>query len=193
MDNYQLMQTGPEIQEILDSVGDLDDLTTTDKDSVVDAVNEVDSHTDVNTAAIGTLASLNTTDKSNLVAAVNEINTAKWPKIDLTNPLWENADPSQSFGEFTADSPITVTGASNYSLLLAQVACSTSLTTTFVYEFIINGTQSAFSYSAPSYTYRRLIKIDGNNMIVTHGTRVASGGGSENDGFLIPYRIYGLF
>lgn len=41
MADYYLTQTGPEVQDILDSVGDLSDLVTTDKDTVVDAINEV--------------------------------------------------------------------------------------------------------------------------------------------------------
>ena len=51
------------------SVGDLDDLNTTNKDSVVGAINEVDS-------AVGDLDGLNTTDKDSIVDAINEVNSA---------------------------------------------------------------------------------------------------------------------
>lgn len=59
---------------ISEKIGDLDSLTTTDKDNLVEAINEVDGNTDANTTAIGTLANLTTTEKSNLVGAINEVN-----------------------------------------------------------------------------------------------------------------------
>ena len=58
---------------ISEKIGDLDSLTTTDKDNLVEAINEVDDNTDTNTTAIGTLANLTTTEKSNLVGAINEV------------------------------------------------------------------------------------------------------------------------
>lgn len=68
-------------------IGDLTELTTDDKLNLVDAINEVDSHTDSNTntiaghttaignntTAIGNLINLNTVDKTNLVSAINEV------------------------------------------------------------------------------------------------------------------------
>lgn len=47
-------------------IGDLNDLNTTDKDSVVDAINEL-------VATIGALTDLNTTDNSSIVNAINEL------------------------------------------------------------------------------------------------------------------------
>lgn len=58
---------------ISEKIGDLDSLTTTDKDNLVEAINEVDGNTDTNTTAIGTLDNLTTTEKSNLVGAINEV------------------------------------------------------------------------------------------------------------------------
>ena len=52
------------------ATGDLDDLNTTDKTNLVNAINEVLS-TLINTA--GVLANLNTTDKTSLVNAINEV------------------------------------------------------------------------------------------------------------------------
>ena len=54
------------------NIGTLSSLTTTEKGSLVGAINEVDSNTDTNTSNIGTLSNLTTTNKSNLVAAINE-------------------------------------------------------------------------------------------------------------------------
>ena len=52
-------------------VGTLASLSTTQKGSLVGAINEVDNHADTNATAIGTLASLTTTEKTNLVGAIN--------------------------------------------------------------------------------------------------------------------------
>lgn len=56
-------------------IGNLADLTTDDKNTVVAAINEVDSHADTNASNIGQLASLTTDAKNNLVAAVNEVDS----------------------------------------------------------------------------------------------------------------------
>lgn len=55
--------------------GTLSSLTTNEKNTLVGAINEVDSHTDTNTANIGTLANLTTTAKTDLVAAINEVDS----------------------------------------------------------------------------------------------------------------------
>ena len=56
-------------------VGTLGDLTTTAKNSIVAAINEVDGE-------IGTLASLTTTAKNNIVAAINEVDAKVAEKVD---------------------------------------------------------------------------------------------------------------
>lgn len=60
------------VKDYIDSlstiIGDLDDLTTTDKTSVVNAINELNT-------IIGDLADLNTTDKTSVVNAINEVLT----------------------------------------------------------------------------------------------------------------------
>jgi len=57
-------------------VGTLSSLATTEKGSLVGAVNEVRGIAETNKTAIGTLSSLATSAKGSLVAAVNEVNTA---------------------------------------------------------------------------------------------------------------------
>lgn len=54
------------VTALTDVIGDLDDLNTTDKSSIVNALNEV-------IATIGDLGDLNTTDKTNIVNAINEV------------------------------------------------------------------------------------------------------------------------
>ena len=57
------------------SIGNLEDLTTTEKTTLVGAINEVDGNCDTNTSNIGTLSSLTTTETSNLVGAINEVDS----------------------------------------------------------------------------------------------------------------------
>lgn len=71
------------------AIGTMSNLNTTDKSSLVGAVNEVNTEVGTNTTTIGnlstqvsantgnigTMANLDTTDKTNLVNAVNEVNT----------------------------------------------------------------------------------------------------------------------
>jgi hypothetical protein len=61
-------------------IGDLDDLTTTDKDSIVEAINEL-------VANIGGLSDLNTTDKDSIVDAINElvVNIGNLSDLNTTN------------------------------------------------------------------------------------------------------------
>ena len=63
-------ELSPGLKSELDKSGNLASLTTTDKSSLVGAVNEVDGE-------VGTLSTLTTTDKSSLVGAVNEVNAHK--------------------------------------------------------------------------------------------------------------------
>lgn len=56
-------------------VGDLNDLTTTDKTSIVNAINDVVAALTIAVNNIGDLALLTTTDKTSLVNAINEIVT----------------------------------------------------------------------------------------------------------------------
>ena len=58
------------LNQVLTLIGDLDDLTTSDKTSIVNAINSVLS--DVNTT-IGDLDDLTTSDKTSIVNAINEI------------------------------------------------------------------------------------------------------------------------
>ena len=54
-------------------VGDLNTLQTTDKDCIVDAINEIVGTTGDTGANIGNLSNLNTEDKSSIVNAINEV------------------------------------------------------------------------------------------------------------------------
>lgn len=60
------------LDTVISNVGDLQDLTTTDKTSIVNAINELVSNDTVIVSNIGNLADLNTQDKSSIVNAINE-------------------------------------------------------------------------------------------------------------------------
>lgn len=64
-----------EVDDETSKIGNLSNLTTTANTDLVSAINEVDSEADTNTSAIGTLANLDTSVKTNLVGAINEVNS----------------------------------------------------------------------------------------------------------------------
>ena len=71
MAEYELTQTGLQVQTALNKVGTTA-LTTTATD-LSSAINELDGDVDTNTSAIGTLSDLTTMDKDSLVGAINEV------------------------------------------------------------------------------------------------------------------------
>lgn len=62
-----------EIVDLYAKIGDMTQLTTEHKDTLVGAINEVDEHTDANKAEIGDLSVLTTGEKTTLVGAINEV------------------------------------------------------------------------------------------------------------------------
>ena len=62
-----------EVNGKANNIGNLSNLTTTANTDLVSAINEVDSEADTNTTAIGILANLETVNKTNLVGAINEL------------------------------------------------------------------------------------------------------------------------
>lgn len=73
-------------------IGDLTNLTTTDKTSVVNAINEVNHLGNDAITMIGDLNDLTTSDKSNLVNAINEVNDNWSPELIINvtrlDPSW---------------------------------------------------------------------------------------------------------
>jgi hypothetical protein len=73
-------------QSAQQTVGDLADLDTTNKDSAVDAINEVNNDLDaLSTQKIGNLADLSTENKTSIVGAINEANGANHKIGDLND------------------------------------------------------------------------------------------------------------
>ena len=76
------------IDSIINSIGDLDSLNTTDKSNIVAAINEVLTTL---SNVTGNLVDLDTTDKSNLVAAINELDLISLP-FDTMADVAANSD-----------------------------------------------------------------------------------------------------
>lgn len=95
-------------QEILDTinsidlmVGDLDSLNTTDKDSVVDAINEVVASVSTVNGKVGDVGTLDTTEQSDVVGAINEVVTSVATKATPSNIPVTNLETNH--GRFSAE------------------------------------------------------------------------------------------
>lgn len=86
---------GADVKTINTAIGALANLTTTQKSSLVVALNELNS-------SIGTLSSLTTTQKGNLVAAINEVLSAV-NSIDLTALIDDTAGNGDTTVTYSAD------------------------------------------------------------------------------------------
>ncbi|MBR1602671.1 MAG: hypothetical protein IJ667_04450 [Synergistaceae bacterium] len=113
---------GGDASAVAAEVGDLENLPTTDKSSIVAALIEINNAAsnaastasaaqraaNTNTSAIGALEDLQTTDKSSIVAAINEIAAGGGGGSSKTDPLFTLT------GE-----DLTLVDASNYTLTIA--------------------------------------------------------------------------
>ena len=87
---------GGDISVIEGNIGTMANLETTDKSSLVNAVNEVNTNTSTNSTNIGSLSNLDTTNKTTIVNAINEVVSKLTPfkfeqqteTINLTQNNW---------------------------------------------------------------------------------------------------------
>lgn len=74
------------------SIGELSDLDTTDKSSIVGAINEVATTTNSTVSSIGDLSELDTTNKSSVVSAINElVPDNDWETLTVTGQYIDNS------------------------------------------------------------------------------------------------------
>lgn len=77
------------IADLYNKIGDMKTLTTDEKTTLVDAINEVDEHADANKREIGDRSELTTDEKTTLVGAINEVD-------EHANDAQQAADNAQS-------------------------------------------------------------------------------------------------
>lgn len=97
-------------------IGDLSNLTTDEKTTIVGAINEVDAHADANKAEIGNLSALTTDEKATLVGAINEVDAH-------TNTAQQAADAAQA----TADNATTLANTGISKADRAQATANTAV------------------------------------------------------------------
>lgn len=68
-------------------IGDVSQLQTTDKSTIVGAINENKQNIDNTNGKIGDVTQLSTTNKNNTVGAINELNTNKANSLDVNSAL----------------------------------------------------------------------------------------------------------
>lgn len=87
-------------------IGDISNLNTTDKSSVVNALNEVNTNLHTCFNNLGNITTLNTVDKTSAVNAINEVNTnfahEVWIRSRTVNVLDYGADPTGAIDSTTA-------------------------------------------------------------------------------------------
>lgn len=158
--DYTAMETG--------TIGDLEDLHTTEKGSIVGAINEVKDEADTLTVTIGDLDDLYTTEKASVVGAINELDTDKLDKPTLAGTsgqvLTSDGSGGQVWaavgtGEIVVDNTLTVSGAAadakvtgdeigalkeDISSLDPFITYSEAIATSVVSSLATNGTTGAF-------------------------------------------------
>lgn len=99
-----IIENQDNITQLNQDLGNKDDLTTTNKDSIVSAINELDSN-------IGDLQDLTTTEKSNVVSAINEIDS-NYVRLDTeqTIPSVKTFSNVVNFGSI-----VNVNGEANFN------------------------------------------------------------------------------
>ena len=107
------------INIIENNIGSLSSLSTTDKTSVVNAINEVDTNSKSNATNIGTLSNLTTSNKTSIVNAVNEVD-ADIKKFNLTN-ITSYAYTQLTAGPNTNIAGGTITIATNSDKSIAKI------------------------------------------------------------------------
>lgn len=101
------------IIELSALIGNLSELTTDEKSTIIKAINEVDAHADANKSEIGALNTLTTDEKATLVGAINEVDKHA-----------DNAQQDAEAAQTTADSATTLANTGISKAEQAQVTAN---------------------------------------------------------------------
>lgn len=172
-------------------VGVLTNLTTTDKSTVVNAINEVNGKDAGDIAYDNTGSGLTAT---NVQAAIDEVAQGGGGGITRT-VLWSNPDPTQTF----TSGPITVANLNDgYDEIIFQALTKKDVSgfveVKSTYSLITGATNKAITFSGiGGSTYDRMA---GRTLTVVDATNITVGSGyynaSTDNDFYIPYQIIGI-
>ncbi len=117
------------------NIGALASLNTSEKGSLVGAVNEVDAHADSANANVGTLSNLTTSEKGSLVGAVNEVDSAV-------------AEISENIGiiEGTQGGAITPSSTENQKAITGGIGETITITTPSQYNYAVYSVSPLTAY-----------------------------------------------
>lgn len=119
------------VKDLQEDLGNISELTTTDKTDVVSAVNEVNSKA----SEIGDLDSLTTTDKTDVVSALNEVNGKAGDLYDTFNiknfhnarRIQTDSDTAEiTLGKINLETYTFTQTSSGMSYVLCNINCATN-------------------------------------------------------------------
>jgi len=117
------------------SIGELEQLATTEKTNLVAAVNELAEN-------IGTLTELNTDERTNLVEAINEVNESKADKSTKTDVILLASDWTGDTAPYTYTLPVNGVTESSAVEILPQSSLTNAQVDAMINAIIANGIQS---------------------------------------------------
>lgn len=179
-------------------VGVLTDLTTTDKSTVVNAINEVNGKDAGDIAYDNTGSGLTAT---NVQAAIDEVAQGGGGGSQLAE-LWTNSDPENNF----AGQPVTVTGGNNYDELVIE---ATNAGSTLVGSMLAGIAKSKFAETGlirrtmvgstgtvvqESRTVALSVVGDDVQIVFGDGTKQDAGSSttSTQNNLLVPIKVIGI-
>ena len=185
---YQLNNSGAQVQNTLDKVpvnesaiGTLSNLTTTEKGSLVGAINEVNAKA----PSIATTSNVGVVKPDGTSISVDGSGTISgYGGITLT-AVWTNLNPTSSFAHQTISVDI-----SSYELLYIEYLVVNNSTTYVTHPLIKNGGQQRHEVGQRTTTalYVRDVTPTDSSIEFTDCAQA----GNTNNGYMIPYKIIGV-
>lgn len=165
-------------------VGVLTDLTTTDKSTIVNAINEVNGKDAGDIAYDNTGSGLTATNVQDAIDEVAQGGGGGGSSDVVFDEVWANADVTQTF----AAQDVTPSDLKGHVAFVIQYVGNNSNLNDQLFSHTVN--QSTYKHVVPAVAnYFRTVIFDGTKFTFGDG---AISGGSTNNALLIPYKIYGI-